>query len=205
MSHPDVRLPVRALVAFSVDPDGRQAAWEPVVAAFRERHWRPSPPTQKRCPQFASTGVRVSRRRPQDARWTRIHGSKSSRSGLRHCAYPLNLDQWIALLPVRPNRRDQRRESVQPRDRRHRLDRGTAHTASLHIAGHGDQERAEYVRVTVFEPEPNRAVDPCRQILDRPLPPQRNRVGASKDLALVRGSDRTGTRPVLPPAAASTG
>ena len=80
------RLPVRALVAFLVDPDRRQATWEPVVA-ISGNVMAVQPSHSETVPVIRSdrgSGFRMS---APDAHEHASSGSNSSRSGRRHCAY----------------------------------------------------------------------------------------------------------------------
>ena len=78
--------------------------------------------------------------------WTRSHGSKSSPSSRRQRGVPLDRRQRVALLPVRPHRRDQRRQAVRAADVGHRLRARRAQSAALQAPRHLDDHCAEHVR-----------------------------------------------------------
>src|SRR5207248_1405576 len=98
VAHPDVRLPVRALVVFSVDPDRRQATREPVVATFRKRHRRPALPLGDgaRDPQRPGFGFQDVGPETLMNTHPRVEQQAVWPAPLR---VPLDLDQWVALLP----------------------------------------------------------------------------------------------------------
>jgi hypothetical protein len=64
----------------------------------------------------------------------------------------------------------------------HRPESDRADPATLHIARHGNQERAKDVGVALVEAAHDRAVDARREIIERAIPAQRDRVDTSEDL-----------------------
>src|SRR5881296_1696781 len=77
------------------------------------------------------------------------------------------------------------RGNLPPRDLAHGADCSRAQASALEVPRNHDHECAEGVRVTLVEATSDRTVDAGRQVLDRAVPPERDRARPREDLVVV--------------------
>jgi len=70
-------------------------------------------------------------------------------------------------------------------DVRHRLQRGCAEAASLQPPGDLDHHRAQRVPAAFVDAAHDRVVDPVREVVERPVPANREAPRAGEDLPVV--------------------